>query len=184
MLCDICHKNEATIHVQEIVNGKKNTLNICAFCAAEHNIAGDDVNGFNLAEILYNISSQMLKAQSDSESAGIPVESFSEAPSLLCQCGWDTTKFRETGRLGCAKCYNVFAPLLVNALQSMHKGTTHLGKHPADAKSVNANERAALKILNLQKELDECVKRENYERAAKLRDEINAIKQKEQPPRK
>ncbi|NOY75225.1 MAG: hypothetical protein GXP32_05465 [Kiritimatiellaeota bacterium] len=177
MKCDICHKNEATIHVQEVLNGTKNTLNICAECAAEHNIGGDDLNGFNLAEILYNLSSQMLQNQSDDQESEDSNDTLDDAPELTCSCGWDTSKFREGGRLGCPECYNVFAPILASALHGMHKGSVHIGKRPSSATKIDdSSPRPALTILALQKELEESVKNENYERAAKLRDEINAIK--------
>ena len=35
-----------------------------------------------------------------------------------------------------------------------------------------------LKLMNLQKELDEVIQREEYEKAAKLRDKINSLKNK------
>ena len=175
MICEICHKNEATIHVQEVVAGSKKTLNICPVCAAEQNI-GDDMNGFNLAEMLYNISSQILQGKSDEpqvDGFGGIQDAFT---GLKCKCGWDTSKFRDGGRLGCAECYNVFAPILVNALHGMHKGSSHVGKQPADAKKVTASTRPTLTMMNMQKELEECIQSENYERAAVLRDKINAIK--------
>ncbi|MCK5844440.1 MAG: UvrB/UvrC motif-containing protein, partial [Victivallales bacterium] len=173
MKCDICHNNEATIHVQEVVGGTKNMLNICSECAAEHNIGGDDLGEFNLAEILYNISTQMLQNQSNDPSPDDSDEVADDAPELSCACGWDTAQFRDGGRLGCPECYNVFAPILFNALHSMHKGTAHIGKHPGDSKNSAAPvSKPALTILSLQKELEKCVLSENYERAAKLRDKI------------
>ena len=33
MLCQICKKNPATVHVQEIVNGEKRIMHFCAECA-------------------------------------------------------------------------------------------------------------------------------------------------------
>ena len=177
MICEICHQNEATIHVQEVLDGSKNTLNLCPVCAAQHNIGGDaDMDGVNLAEMLYNISSQMLQANSGDLSSDLVIDSQDDSPEITCRCGWNTSKFREGGRLGCPECYNVFAPILVNALHSMHKGASHVGKHPVDAENIDFGERPTLTIMNLQKELEECVRCENYERAAELRDEINAIK--------
>lgn len=180
MLCDICNINEATIHVQEINQGKKKTLNICTHCAAEHNLSEKEIEGFNLAEILYNLSSQMLNKQpheevNENESPSLENPDFSDfLKHLKCTCGWDTVKFRETGRLGCAECYKVFAPLLKDALKSMHKGTFHIGKVPGA--QVDQNGKIAMKIMSLQKKLEECVQKEEYEEAAKIRDEINKIR--------
>lgn len=180
MLCDLCNINDATIHVQEINQGKKKTLNICTHCASEHNLSDKEIEGFNLAEILYNLSSQMLNTKPDNGSQEIEEPAFhnyelnEDFASLECTCGWNTTKFRETGRLGCAECYKVFEPLLKDALKSMHKGTFHVGKHPGVQNDENG--KIATKIMSLQKELEECVQKEEYEKAANLRDEINNLK--------
>ena len=34
MLCDICHRNEALIHIKEIIGSEKKELNLCEECAA------------------------------------------------------------------------------------------------------------------------------------------------------
>ena len=177
MICDICHINEATIHVQEINKGEKKTLNICSHCASEHSLAEKEINGFNLAEILYNISSQMMNAKGEGgeEPAILNPDFISDDTSLIkCSCGWDTVKFKETGRLGCPECYNTFAALLHDALKSMHKGTFHMGKQPGNA--VGTSGAVAAKILSYQKELELAVQKEDYEKAAKLRDIINDLK--------
>ena len=176
MICDICNINEATIHVQEIKEGKKKTLNICPHCASEHSLAEKEINGFNLAEILYNISSQMMKDNGEGGNPSILNPDFAsdDVAHLKCSCGWDTVKFRETGRLGCPKCYQTFAALLRDALKSMHKGTFHMGKQPGTV--IDTNGQIATKILSLQKELEVAVQKEDYEKAAELRDLINSLR--------
>ena len=57
MLCEICNKNEATIHIQEIVGGKKKSLHLCSACAAaKQHGAGMDIGPFDLAGLLYKLS--------------------------------------------------------------------------------------------------------------------------------
>ena len=174
MKCDVCHENEATIHIQEILNGKKKNLNICATCASEKNLADSAIEGFNLSEILYNISSQMIGDSPSLEDHS--TDHIHEShPSVVCdKCGWDTSKFRETGRLGCAECYSVFEPLLRMAIKNMHKGNIHIGKHPKSFESSNAE--LAMTLMSLQKELEQHVVKEEYEEAAKIRDKINDLK--------
>ena len=41
LLCELCNKNEATIHITKIVNGVKKEANICSECAGKS-------EGFNL----------------------------------------------------------------------------------------------------------------------------------------
>lgn len=180
MKCDICKKNEATIHIQEIMNGKKKNLNICSSCASEKNIAESNIDGFNLSEILYNLSSQMMNASQEHQEENLEDELSDESiisqhAGVVCsKCGWNTARFRETGRLGCANCYKVFEPVLRNAIANMHKGNIHLGKHPKTVEGSNAE--MAMKLMSLQKELEQHVKREEYEEAAKIRDRINDLK--------
>ena len=59
-------------------------------------------------------------------------------------------------------------------LGNMHKGTVHVGKVPQ-----RALERKSLydRLTHLQGELDEAIKAERYEDAARFRDEIHQVKQ-------
>ena len=56
MLCQICHKNTATIHIKEFINGQQKSLNICAECAAVNSQDNDLFSGFNIAELFMDIS--------------------------------------------------------------------------------------------------------------------------------
>ena len=51
MICDICHKNPAVIHIQEIGPNGRHALNLCLKCAAERALDGYEPTG-NLAKIL------------------------------------------------------------------------------------------------------------------------------------
>ncbi len=190
MLCEICHKNEATIHMQEIHGGEKKSLNICSECAASHKIVGSDVDGLNLAEMLYDFSSKMLASQgkNSDDSALFPSFPLNVDGSLICgECGWDMEAFRGTGRLGCAKCYEVFAPLLQEAIASMHKGVVHVGKELSLSKkrSGRTSKRdLRFEIALLEAELEEHVRREEYEEAAAIRDKIKTIQAKIKTGRK
>jgi len=173
MICSICKKNPATIHIQEIIGGEKKTLHICAECAAHKSQNDPLFQGFNLAEMLYNLSTQM-EAVSDDQSGddGQPV-----VEAVCDSCGWDTTKFRKTGRMGCSECYKVFSEILAPALKNMHRGTLHVGKKPGSSSNTESA-KIMMEIMNLQKELEELVLREEYEKAAKTRDKINELKNK------
>jgi protein arginine kinase activator len=177
MLCDLCKKNPASIHIQEIINGEKKALHICPECAAKKSDEDPILKGFNLAEMLYNLSGQLelpfaksqAQEQNDMEESQIV---------LSCPvCGWDSNKFRQTGRLGCASCYSTFKSILEVAMKNMHRGMLHVGKKPGGGTS-NESGRIMMELMELQKELDELVQREEYEKAAIIRDKINDIKKK------
>ena len=59
-------------------------------------------------------------------------------------------------------------------LGNMHKGTTHVGKVP-----LGALQRKTLydRLTQLQGDLDQAIKAERYEDAARVRDEIHQVKQ-------
>lgn len=172
MICEICDKNPATIHIQEIVNGQKKVLHICAGCAAKKSTEDPLLQGFNVAEMLYNLSGQF----------GLP---FNPEPphahehevELQCPtCGWKSEDLRKNGKLGCEDCYGTFKTVLDSALKNMHRGTLHVGKSPGETPDKSCGH-IMLEIMNLQKELDELVQREEYEKAAVIRDQINKLKQ-------
>lgn len=178
MLCAICSKNEATIHIQEISGGNKKILHICSECAARKTADGPavEIGGFKLAEMLYNLTEKMKLPgiQATTQKA----DSSSESKPLTCPgCGWDTQGLRNTGRLGCDQCYETFRDIIDGAIGNMHHGRVHVGKKPGD--DVNsASSQLMLKIMSLQKDLEDFILREEYEKAATVRDEIAKLKRK------
>jgi len=176
MICEICNKNEATIHIQEIVNSKKKSLHICQDCASKKKGANGLLNGLNLADILYNISTNIPAPIEAPASSADP--KTASVPLVTCgKCGWSTAKFSEKGRLGCAECYNVFKDILSLAFKNMHKGTMHVGKRPGvPSKEADEDTRNAIELMKLQKQLEEHVLREEFEKAAEIRDRIALLK--------
>ena len=64
MLCEICHKNEATIHIQEIIGGQKKSMHLCSSCAAaKQQGEGLGFDPFNLAGLLYKLSGNTTGAE-------------------------------------------------------------------------------------------------------------------------
>ncbi|MFZ2658686.1 MAG: UvrB/UvrC motif-containing protein [Victivallales bacterium] len=185
MLCEICKKNEATIHIQEIINSQKKALNICQDCAAKKNGSNGLFNGLNLADILYNISSN-LTVNGGKATSKVQEPSTPQVPNVTCsKCGWSTTNFSERGRLGCANCYNVFRDILSLALKNMHKGTLHVGKHPGTRSSEDDEaSRNAIEVMKMQKRLEDHILREEYEKAAELRDLIANLKSRNSKSKK
>lgn len=176
MLCDICKKNEATIHIQEITNGQKKVIHMCQECAAgQHTESGIDFGPFNLAEVLYKLSGQT-PAEKQSENTARAAENAGETGLCCPECGWTEQKLRRSGKLGCPRCYTIFAPLLGDALKNMHRGVSHLGKHPAGDSDSAELHICRERINQLQKELQQAIADEEYENAALLRDRINELK--------
>jgi protein arginine kinase activator len=83
--------------------------------------------------------------------------------------------FKKTGRLGCATCWETFAPGLAPLLKAMHKGDHHIGKVPTRAAHTLV---ISEKIRQLSADLEKAVRAEKYEDAAVLRDQIREMETK------
>jgi protein arginine kinase activator len=154
--CDLCSK-PATVHLTQIVNNKVHKVDLCEECAQAKGVT--DPSGFSLADLL-------LKASLNPEQpeAGIRCE----------QCGFTQQDFKKHGRFGCPQCYETFGSIVTPMLEAMHKGTGHHGKVPQKALArKNLHDR----LTQLEGELNEAIKTERYEDAARCRDEINQVKQ-------
>ncbi len=161
MLCDICHKNIATVHLTEIVNDNVVEMHICQNCA--HSKAQELSGQLNVSDFL---------------SGFIGVEPKSSEHLAECsKCGLSYEEFRKRGRLGCAHCYVTFRKHLLPLLKKIHSSIRHAGKVPLGLDKKAANE---LDIKELRKLLDRAIQLEEYEEAAKLRDEIKKLQKSDQ----
>jgi len=163
MQCQFCKKSPATVHLTQIVEAEVKKVDLCEACAKEKGV--NDPTGFSIADLLLGLGAPQ-KMEEASAAAGSEVS----CPS----CGFSQADFKKTGRLGCARCYEVFAEGLEAVLKSMHKGTQHKGKVPpllrraADAEA---------HLGRLEADLKAAIAREDFESAAALRDEIKQVRQ-------
>ncbi len=159
MKCQTCDL-PATVHLTEIVGGKKRELHLCQACAEKKEILKQQE--LNLSAILQNVIGQHVGAPAD------------ELARLTCPaCGIKYMEFKAEGRLGCPHDYTVFRGALLPLLERIHRGTRHRGKIPP-----RATQHAAVQaeLRDLRQALRRAVDAEAYEEAARLRD---LIKQKE-----
>ncbi len=160
MLCDICKKAEATVHLTQIVDGKMLKVDLCESCAKEKGV--QEAAGFSLANLLVEL--------------GAGEESRVEAPGVQCPvCGFTQADFKKTGRLGCSACWETFEPALASLLKAMHKGDHHVGKVPTKAEHTVALNG---KMQELAEQLEKAVREEKYEDAAQIRDQIREMEAK------
>lgn len=163
MLCDVCRQAEATVHLTQIVNGEKRESHLCAACAREESDAGwlEPVFSFN----------KLLGGLLDPE--GSPALGTAPRPRMRCpNCGLTFADFKRLGHLGCSVCYETFDQQLEPVLRRIHGGTTHTGKVPARAGHALRRRR---EMDRLRQELHAAVAKEEYERAAELRDRLRAL---------
>lgn len=169
MQCDYC-ENKATVYYTQIVEGVSKKASLCETCAAEQGIT--DSEAFLLGKELPSPPSATKKKPSFL-SPNIPKAPFEVSQAVECsQCGFTFDDLKKTGRLGCSACYQVFRQEIYANLGSMHKGAEHKGRVPEGAMD-DIQQRK--KIAQLEGSLKEAIKSEDFERAVKLRDELQQL---------
>ena len=157
--CDNCNK-PATVHLTEIRNGKKIEKHLCEQCAAQNE--GLPVKShMPINELLTNFVMAHSGVQAKEQ-------------TLQCEhCGMTWAEFRQNGLLGCPNDYASFERELSPLLQRAHDGATqHVGKQPTRRGGSGVPMKRQVDIGKLRRDLQKAVEAEDYERAAKLRDQI------------
>lgn len=173
MQCQLCNTNTATIHLTEITNGQRVETHLCQDCAQKQGLAVK--NQIPLNELL----STLLAAQPETQAAqGGPFGTAAEEqddPKLSCpKCGMTMEQFRKDSQLGCPDDYEIFADALNPIIKKVQGGNSaHRGKIPADAPT---DTKVQAELADLGARLEVAVKAEDYETAAKLRDQIEHLK--------
>lgn len=108
------------------------------------------------------------------------------AASLACgNCGTTLEAIRVGTPLGCDLCYEVFDDVLIPEMLTAKKippriangkksVPVHIGRAPGEIKEISPS----LRLLALNEALSEMLKKEDYEQAAWLRDQIKALTEK------
>jgi protein arginine kinase activator len=159
MICEICKKNVATVHLTEIIDQHRQELHLCDECASKKGLSVK--THFTLQDLLTGLIEQRAEK--------IPEEIL----KLACpNCGLAFREFREGGRFGCSEDYEVFKEPLIRLLERIHGSSQHTGKVPTKVDRDTSQQR---EILDLKQQLDTAVAREDYELAAKIRDKIHGV---------
>lgn len=165
MVCDICGKNQATVHLTEIVDEQMSELHLCEECARQKSAQMEQQFGL----------SDLLAGMADFEKPAVE----KETGSAKCpKCGLTYADFKKIGRLGCGTCYDAFRKYLAPLLKRIHGSGKHFGKMPMQVKNVMEKQDD---IQDLRKRLQKAIEIEAFEEAARIRDQIKALelKQKE-----
>ena len=162
MMCENCGKNPATTHIHTVINGVVTDKNLCGYCAAAEGLINPSKN--SLTDMLISMFGDNLAKTKLSNTTRCSV------------CGSTFSDFAETGKAGCSNCYATFYDELLPYLKRVHGSTKHTGNRPTRAPLAVCGED---KIGDLRKKLKELVLSENFEEAAKVRDEIKELEGKD-----
>ena len=169
MLCDNCGEREAAIHLTQIVDNTVTTMHLCEQCAAEKGVeTGASVAKFPLGDFLASLGK------------GGAAEGGAATDVACPACGGTLQDFRQTGRLGCARCYTTFEPHLRDLLRRLHGSSQHVGERyvgPAVAAPPAAASEPVpgREVGELREQLRRAISEENFELAAELRDRLKVL---------
>jgi len=158
MKCENCHEREATVHYTEIENSEKREIHLCEECYRQKLTLVQKALDFT--EMLKQLLHGAVQDQGASAQAICPT------------CGISLAEFRAAARLGCPNDYHVFKESLDPLIEKLQHGPRHLGRVPARA-GVQLQRKNIL--IRLRRDLERAVQREEYEKAAELRDQIRQL---------
>lgn len=164
MLCQICHKNPATVHFTQVINNSRQEMYLCEKCAKEKESAGMGV--FNINDFFSLLMGLGMDAQHS-----FP-QSIYRPPVRCTVCGMTYDDFQRAGKMGCAECYKLYAENLPPLLKKLHGAVQHTGKVPSKIASQLDCEN---EIEKLKRMLEEAIRNEEYEKAAQIRDKIRDL---------
>jgi protein arginine kinase activator len=155
--CERCDR-PATVHITEILGaGKFEEHHVCEQCYPKY-VPGPGEKGGG-------------KASADT---GGDLEDALYGQQECPDCGIKFVDFRNNHRLGCSRDYQVFQTELMPLLENIHGDTKHCGKTP---RRYPQTKQAEAELLQLRQRLKRAVDREDYEEAAKLRDQIRTLEE-------
>jgi protein arginine kinase activator len=167
--CRRCSK-PATLHITELRQGEATEIHLCETCAKDYLSQAEDVSTPGL-----DVQFDQLEESEQSEVSGID--------DRVCpNCGITFREFRTQGRLGCPHDYVEFESDLKDLILNIHGEEQHCGKLPKRAPD---SSRRQHQLIRLRSELKLAVEDEDYESAARLRDEIQDVEsqvQGNEPP--
>lgn len=162
MKCEECHERNAEIVLTSVVDDDSVVVHVCRACAERR---GLDIQA---------LSEERSEAFMQQDAPGTDEEP--EETELRCpSCGLTYAKFKERYRLGCADCYEAFRDRLTKLMRKVQGAQEHTGKRfvAADADNLDETQKPASWTVDLLKRrLAAAIEREEFEEAARLRDQI------------
>ncbi len=175
MICKNCGKYNAEIYYKQTVNGQTQEYALCSKCAEELKKEGKlNIKIPSLFdEFDMGLSSGVFFGLNDL--FGLPYDNQKAKISEKKKCTLCASTFDDlvkNGKIGCAKCYEIFADELNTSVESIHGKAKYMGKKPQKYKAKETKED---KIKALKAEMKSAIKAQEFEKAAVLRDEIREL---------
>ena len=160
MVCDNCHERDAVVNLTTIESNAVRQLHLCEQCAAERGVET------SVATPKHPLGLFLEAVQKQSVPASVE-------DGKCAFCGLTMKDFRDTGRLGCARCYTTFESSMRELLRRVHGGPRHIGRAYRAPKDETLEKAGVLG--DLREKLRRAIEQEQFETAAELRDRIKVL---------
>jgi protein arginine kinase activator len=169
--CERCGEEPASVHLLRVVDGAVSHTHLCPGCAEG---MAEETEGLALVLAVPSVLRQLGKSGAAEET--MPSEPGDERTEQLCDvCGTTLTDLKESGLVGCTKCYEAFADYLESLLANGAEPVEHLGKIPHRGPETDNLRHEMLRLQRMLRELVDC---ERFEEAAGVRDRLTELGQR------
>ncbi|GBF35737.1 nucleotide excision repair protein, with UvrB/UvrC motif [Desulfocucumis palustris] len=172
MECERCKQRPATVHLTQIINNQKKTMNLCEPCAREFQTENF---GFLPQMNLHNLLAGLFHHQLTNPFGQQGIQQAVSEGEICPRCGLSERRFAQQGLLGCGECYSKFGDKLEPVFRRIHGNNRHTGKVP---ERTGGKVKITNQINKLKNSLKEAVEREEFELAAQFRDQIKELEKK------
>lgn len=152
MLCDSCHQREATVHLTQVINGYRSEKHLCEQCADKYTENGP-MNFGNIHHFFHNDMNSIFNA-------------FRQGMSQFQPSG--ILSGLVNGEFNPQETFNGSEDIPSRIRVNLDDPEV------SQMNQLKSNERS-IKLMELHKKLNQMVDSENYEEAAKIRDEIHHL---------
>ena len=159
MLCDKCKKHEACYHSTLAINGEVKSTHLCESCAKEEGVFKKRYSIFDEFKTLTNFLG------------------FDDFEDKVCEnCNWTLRQFKNTGLLGCSKCYNVFEDDILDIVKRIQPDTQNkFDKIEFNVESKKQELTKEQELDSLKQDLQKAIKEERYEDAGVINKKIKKL---------
>ena len=157
MICDNCRERDAVVNLTKVKDGTVRQQHLCERCAAEQGVETTVATPkAALSDFLQAVNQQAVAAPGDQGTCHF--------------CGATARDFRQSGRVGCARCYTAFERSLRELLRRLHGNAKHTGRRYVAPDMAMLE--AAGTVGQLRERLRSAIAAEQFELAAELRDRL------------
>jgi protein arginine kinase activator len=168
----MCGEEPATMHLLRVVDGTVSHTHLCARCAEG---VAEQTEGLALVLAVPSVLRGLGKSASREQEATTGVAPGGREETFCGACGTTLTDLKESGMVGCANCYRVFADHLEATVRREAEPIEHLGKVPLRGPETDTLRH---EMMRLERMLRELVAHERFEEAAGVRDRLAELGQR------